>query len=118
MVDNVEKFRQVVRNMVYSEQTHFIRIRPEERDGSWRIRADVKQKDSDARFVSVASFDIPPLDESLKKSCAGWEKPVWTTLTPAQPRDQGSHAEDFLMGTSTRPRMRSPQRTSCTGCDS
>jgi hypothetical protein len=98
MVDNVKKFRQVVRNMGYSDQTHFIRIRPEERDGSWRIRADVKQKDSDARFVSVASFDIPPLDESLKISCAGWEKPVWTRPTPAQPRDQESHAEDFQMG--------------------
>jgi hypothetical protein len=27
--------------------------------------------------VSVASFDIPPLDETLKKHVAGWAKPTW-----------------------------------------
>jgi hypothetical protein len=78
MVDNVKVYRQAVRDMGYTESTHFIRIRPEERDGSWKIRADAKAKEGNAKFISVASFDIPPLDESLKKHVAGWATPTWT----------------------------------------
>jgi hypothetical protein len=78
MVDNVKVYRQVVRDMGYSDSTHYIRIRPEERDGIWKIRADAKEKSGNARFVSVASFDIPPFDESLKNSFPGWATPTWT----------------------------------------
>jgi hypothetical protein len=78
MVDNVKVYRQVVRDMGYSDSTHYIRIRPEERDGLWKIRADAKEKSGNARFVSVASFDIPPFDESLKNSFPGWATPTWT----------------------------------------
>jgi hypothetical protein len=81
-----------VKDMGYPDSTHFIRIRPEERDGSWRIRADVKPKEGDGRFVSVASFDIPPLDESLKSNCAGWQKPVWQR--PTATKGPGPAAED------------------------
>jgi hypothetical protein len=77
MVDNIKVFRQTVRNLGYKEQTHLIRIRPEERDGAWRIRADAKPKNSNERFTSVATFDIPPLDDSLKKHVPGWATPVW-----------------------------------------
>jgi hypothetical protein len=78
MVNNVKVYRQVVRDMGYSDSTHYIRIRPEEKDGIWKIRADAKEKSGNARFVSVASFDIPPFDESLKKFFSGWATPTWT----------------------------------------
>jgi hypothetical protein len=78
MVDNVKIFRKVVKDLGYSDATHYIRIRPDERDGIWKIRADVKPKEGNNKFVSVAFFDIPPLDEKLKRFVAGWEKPTWT----------------------------------------
>jgi hypothetical protein len=82
MVDNVKIYRKVIKDMGYSDNTHYIRIRPEERDGVWKIRADVKPKEgAGSRFMSVASFDIPPLDETLKKHVAGWAKPTWVRKT-------------------------------------
>jgi hypothetical protein len=53
----------------------------------WRIRADVKKKTGDSKFVSVASFDIPPLDENLKKNVSGWATPTWTRKTTGATRD-------------------------------
>jgi hypothetical protein len=78
MVDNVKVYRKVVKDMGFPDSAFYIRIRPEERDGTWKIRADVKPKEGmDVKFVSVASFDIPPLDENLKKFIPGWAKPTW-----------------------------------------
>jgi hypothetical protein len=76
----------VVKDMGFSDQTHYIRIRPEERDGVWKIRADAKRKNSEGRFVSVASFEIPPLDDKLKNNVSGWATPVWTRKTTANGR--------------------------------
>jgi hypothetical protein len=78
MVDNVKVYRKVIKDMGFPDSTHYIRIRPEERDGAWRIRADVKPKEGNARFVAVASFDIPPIDNELKCNVSGWAKPIWT----------------------------------------
>jgi hypothetical protein len=77
MMDNIKRFRQVVKDMGFPDNTHFIRLRPEERDGVWRIRADVKSKEPESRFMNVAAFEIPPLNDDLKIFCAGWEKPIW-----------------------------------------
>jgi hypothetical protein len=78
MVDNVKVFRKVIKDMGYSDNAYYIRIRPEDRDGTWKIRADVKPKEGqDVKFVSVASFDIPPMDDNLKKFIPGWAKPTW-----------------------------------------
>jgi hypothetical protein len=87
MIDNVKIFRKVVKDMGYDDQSHYIRIRPEERDGVWRIRADAKKKTGDSKFVSVASFDIPPLDENLKKNVSGWATPTWTRKNTGATRD-------------------------------
>jgi hypothetical protein len=83
MVDNIKIYRQAVRNMGYQEQSHYIRIRPEERDGSWKIRADVKPKQGEGRFINVATFDIPPMDNNLKKHVSGWATPTWTRKVTA-----------------------------------
>jgi hypothetical protein len=76
----------VVRDLGYDDQSHYIRIRPEERDGVWKIPAGAKKKNGDSKFVSVASFDIPPLDEKLKKNVSGWATPTWTRKTAGTAR--------------------------------
>jgi hypothetical protein len=93
MMDNIKVFRKQVKDMGFPDTTHYIRIRPEERDGQWRIRADVKPKEGDGRFVSVASFEIPPLDDSLKANCAGWQTPVWKR-PGVGPQENGEEEEE------------------------
>jgi hypothetical protein len=44
MVSFVEGVRDEVRKMGYRENTHYIRVRPEERGGGVQVRADVKEK--------------------------------------------------------------------------
>jgi hypothetical protein len=67
MLDNVKAYRTTVSGMGYNDKDNYVRIRPDERDGVWKIRADVKPKSrSNSRFSTVASFDIPPLDDNLK----------------------------------------------------
>jgi hypothetical protein len=92
MVDNVKIYRQVVKDLGYSDATHYIRIRPEDRDGTWKIRADVKPKDSTGRFISVASFDIPPMDNNLKKHVSGWATPTWTRKADGRQTGSGASA--------------------------
>jgi hypothetical protein len=92
MIDNVKIFRNVVRDLGYDDQSHYIRIRPEERDGVWKICADAKKKHGESKFVSVASFDIPPLDEKLKKNVSGWATPTWTRKTAGNARSGASIA--------------------------
>lgn len=41
---NLSGVREEVPNMGYKEQTHYIKIRPEEREDGVQIRADVKGK--------------------------------------------------------------------------
>jgi hypothetical protein len=79
MVENVKAYRQVVENMGISGEDYYVRIRPEQRDGSWRIRADAKEKSAEnGRFLPVASFEIPPLDTALRKTDNCF-KPIWVS---------------------------------------
>jgi hypothetical protein len=98
MLNNVKVYRNVVTGMGFTETDNYIRIRPEERDGNVKIRADVKPKQGN-RFVPVASFDLPPADDKLKSSMEGWAVPSWTsqvaksmtgTFAAAQTTDQQS----------------------------
>jgi hypothetical protein len=81
MVDNVKAYRQVIGKMGFVDDNYYIRIRPEQRDGTWRIRADAKSKaeDSTGRFFPVAAFDLPPLDPALRSVCDSWLRPIWVS---------------------------------------
>jgi hypothetical protein len=78
MLDNIKAYRTTVSGMGFSDKDNYVRIRPDERDGAWKIRADVKPKTgNNTRFSTVASFDIPPLDDSLKAQMPKWASPTW-----------------------------------------
>jgi hypothetical protein len=64
--------------MGFPESDNYIWIRPEDRDGSIKIRADVKPKQG-MKFIPVASFDLPPADDNLKTSMTGWATCSWTS---------------------------------------
>jgi hypothetical protein len=69
----VKTVRDEVRRMGYGDR-HYIRIRPEEREGEMQIRADVKEK-SGGRFWTVATWAVPPVEVELRGSDAA--KPKW-----------------------------------------
>jgi hypothetical protein len=77
MLEPVKQFRKVVRDSGVSEAESYIRIRPAERDGKFRIRAEVKPKEGNGKFTPLATWDIPPLDVNVRQKTPDWDKPVW-----------------------------------------
>ena len=61
----VKEVRNEVRRMGYEDETHYVRIRPETRDGMLQIRGDVKEKREGAKFRTLAIWDVPPIDRTL-----------------------------------------------------
>jgi hypothetical protein len=59
MMGHVKKFRQEIVDSGVSEQDHYIRIRPEEKNGKMRIRGDVKAK-TNGKFETKVYWQIPP----------------------------------------------------------
>jgi hypothetical protein len=79
MVGIVKEMRSSLKE-VFPEKKHFIRIRPEERDGKWKIKADVKPKEGDSRFKPGATWDIPPMCPEVRKRNPSWIKPTWAQV--------------------------------------
>jgi hypothetical protein len=92
MVGLVKEMRSSLKEK-YPEEKHFIRIRPEEREDKWRIKADVKRRGEDgARFKFGASWDIPPMCPDVRKQNPEWIKPSWAQVAGASkdPAPSGS----------------------------
>jgi hypothetical protein len=66
------------------DDKYYIRIRPEERDGKWRIKADVKAKDSTDKFRLGATWDVPPMCPEVRKKNPGWITPTWAQIAGQQ----------------------------------
>jgi len=86
MMDDVKAYRTKVNDMGFGDDNHYIRIRPEERDGQWRIKAETKKKDSSDRFKAVANFAIPPLDQDIRRLGQDWHKPTWAQVARSRLR--------------------------------
>jgi hypothetical protein len=74
MVEFVNGVRNEVRKMGFSDQTHYIRVRPEERGGNVQIRADIKEKKG-GRFVPKAVWICPPANRQLWERINGLYEP-------------------------------------------
>ena len=61
----VKEVRNEVRRMGYKDESHYVRIRPETRDGTLQIRGDVKEKREGARFRTLSIWDVPPMDRTM-----------------------------------------------------
>jgi hypothetical protein len=70
MIEFVNGVREEVRKMGYKDQTHYIRVRPEERNGSIQIRADVKERNG-GRFVPKAVWQCPPANKNFWERITG-----------------------------------------------
>jgi hypothetical protein len=76
------------------DDKHYVRIRPEEREGKWRIKADIKLKDSNDRFRLGASWDVPPMCLNIRKVTPGWDKPTWAQVVAAEHSPNSQAMED------------------------
>ena len=78
-LEPMKKMREVLKEKV-DESTTYVRLRPDNRDGKWRIRADVRPKEGEGRFVHKATWEMPPLEEEVRKAVPNWHKPTWADV--------------------------------------
>ena len=62
------------------DNVNYIRIRPVQVEGKWKIRADVKPKEGSGRFAHAATWEVPPMDGGLRDRVDNWFKPTWAEI--------------------------------------
>jgi hypothetical protein len=78
MINPVKEYRRILREEGrINEDSTYIRIRPVERDGRLKIRADIKDKNSTGRFVPRAAWGIPPIDPEVRNKARDLLTPDW-----------------------------------------
>ena len=99
MIEPVKILRQTIIDSGIDTNTHYIRIRPEEKDGQWKIRADTKEKVGTSKFTIKARWSVPPMDPTLRNANKDWAKPTWvksvTHTAPLGRRVENSSSVDF-----------------------
>ena len=84
MIEPVKILRKAMVDGGTSDTINYIRIRPEERDGKMKIRADVKPKEGKEKFALKATWGVPAFDAKLRP--AGWSTPTWADVAANAPR--------------------------------
>jgi hypothetical protein len=80
MLGPVKQLRKTITDSGVNEDTTYIRIRPEDREGKMKIRADIKQKVGGDRFVLKATWKVPALDSDIREANKDWTKPTWANV--------------------------------------
>jgi hypothetical protein len=91
MVGLVKEMRSSLKEK-FPEDKNYIRIRPEEREGRWKIKADVKPREGEGRFRLGATWEVPPMCNEVRKSNPDWIKPTWAQVVSAVGGDTGTVA--------------------------
>ena len=64
-LDFIKEARAEVRAMGYTENSHYIKVRPEWREGRMELKAEVKESRVGGKYRTVAVWDIPPADKGM-----------------------------------------------------
>jgi len=76
----MKEMREVLKKKV-DESTTYVRMRPAFNEGKWRIRADVKPKEGQGKFVHMATWDVPPIDSDVRERVPRWAEPMsWASV--------------------------------------
>ena len=81
MIEPVKVLRKAIVDSGIDEASHYIRIRPEDRDGRLRLRADTKPKAGSGKFAIRATWNIPALDNTIRNRNRDWAKPTMAVRT-------------------------------------
>jgi hypothetical protein len=65
-LEPMKKMREQLKTKV-DEETHYVRMRPFQQDGKWKVKVDVKPKEGDGRFETKATWEVPPADPEIRK---------------------------------------------------
>jgi hypothetical protein len=79
MMPVIKDYKMVLKDNGVNEDTTYIRIRPSERDGKVKLRADVKGKEGNGKFVAKAFWEAPPLCPETRKKAKEHLRPAWAS---------------------------------------
>ena len=79
MMTVLKDYKTVLKDNGVNEDTTYVRIRPVERDGKVKIRADTKNKEGSGKFSTRATWDIPPICPEVRKKACDHLKPLWAS---------------------------------------
>ena len=79
MMPVIKGYKTVLKDGGVNEESTYVRIRPVERDGKVKLRADVKDKEGSAKFVVKATWEAPPLCPEIRKMARDHLKPLWAS---------------------------------------
>jgi hypothetical protein len=77
----INEIRDEVRYQGYEERDYFVKVRPEERNGELRLRADVKEKNG-GRWQMKAMWACPPANRDMWDHVQDLFKPVVVARGP------------------------------------
>ena len=77
MLPVLKGYKTVLKDNGVNEETTYVRIRPNDREGKIRLRADVKGKEGAGRFTVKATWDAPPLCSEIRKKAKDHLMPTW-----------------------------------------
>jgi hypothetical protein len=79
MMPVLKDYKTVLKDNGVSEDTTYVRIRPVEREGKVKLRADIKAKVGSGKFSTKATWEAPPLCPEVRKKARDHLKPVWAS---------------------------------------
>ena len=79
-LEPMKKIKEELKKGGVDDNTHYTRIRPEMKDGKWRIRADTKPKSGEGKFTLKATWPIMAADTTIRESDKEWSKPTWAQV--------------------------------------
>jgi hypothetical protein len=79
MMTVLKDYKTVLKDNGVDDSTTYIRIRPVEREGKVKLRADTKNKEGSGKFSTRATWEAPPLCPEVRKKSRDHLKPVWAS---------------------------------------
>jgi hypothetical protein len=79
MMPVLKDYKSVLRDNGVSEDSTYVRIRPVEREGRVKLRADTKAKEGASKFTTKATWEAPPLCPEIRKKARDHLKPTWAS---------------------------------------
>jgi hypothetical protein len=79
MMTVLKDYKTVLKDNGVNEDTTYVRIRPVEREGKVKLRADVKAKVGSGKFSTKATWDAPPLCPEVRRKAIDHLKPSWAS---------------------------------------
>jgi hypothetical protein len=79
MMTVLKDYKTVLKDNGVSDETTYIRIRPVERDGKVKLRADIKAKEGAGKFSTKATWEAPPMCPEVRKKARDHLKPTWAS---------------------------------------